>query len=279
MCDRIEQKRGAATQGGAPDGGTPVRRRQRRTSGRRGQCARTRAHRRAARAHARDHSRAAAALRRAQYGFRRWTSRRPSRDRIRIRDSDAVQLFLQRARAVQSGFEPRAPLSTRSPRSAPRSTGCHSRSARRGASPHVSPEANPDRLSDRLSFVTGSLRDAPGRHQSLRAALDWSYASLLRRNSTSSSAGGCSLVPSMPRPRPRSSRRPDRCSAGLPNCRAEPARDLGRRTPSGNAVRHARVRPDYAMSRLPTSTPSRFTDPTCVTTPRSPPTFSRATVG
>ena len=96
-----------------------------------------------------------------------------------IRDSDAVQLFLQRARAVQSGFEPRGTALDAIAEVCTALDGLPLAIELAAARVRTfSPEAIRDRLSDRLSFLTGSVRDAPGRHQSLRAALDWSYALL-----------------------------------------------------------------------------------------------------
>jgi non-specific serine/threonine protein kinase len=62
----------------------------------------------------------------------------------------------------------------------------------------LSPEALLARLNHRLALLTGGTRDQPARHQTLRAAIDWSYGllapqeqTLLRRLAVF--AGGCPL--------------------------------------------------------------------------------------
>lgn len=96
-----------------------------------------------------------------------------------IRESEAVQLFLQRARAVQTGFDPQGPALDAVAGICSDLDGLPLAIELAAAKVRMwSPEAIRRRLGDRLRFLAESVRDVPGRHQSLRATLDWSDALL-----------------------------------------------------------------------------------------------------
>jgi predicted ATPase/transcriptional regulator with XRE-family HTH domain/Tfp pilus assembly protein PilF len=94
----------------------------------------------------------------------------------RLVEYPAVRLFAERARAVRSGF-------TITPRNAPAVAEiCRKLDgvplAIELAAARVkmlSPEDIAARLHDRFRLLTGGSRTAPPRHQTLRAAMDWSY--------------------------------------------------------------------------------------------------------
>jgi predicted ATPase/class 3 adenylate cyclase len=93
--------------------------------------------------------------------------------------SDAAQLFVRRAAAVRPDFE-----------ITPRNAGAIAQICRlldglplalelaAARTKVLSPEDLVGRLDDRLKLLTGGARDAPTRHQTLRATLDWSYGLL-----------------------------------------------------------------------------------------------------
>lgn len=89
---------------------------------------------------------------------------------------DAVKLFVRRAEAVKPGFQ----VTEHNARDVAEICRCldglplalELAAARLKILP---PRALVERLSDRLSLLTGGARDLPSRHQTLRAALDWSY--------------------------------------------------------------------------------------------------------
>ena len=88
-------------------------------------------------------------------------------------EGDAVELFVDarrgRATRLRAGR-------TQSPRSAAASTGCRSRSSwpPRASGAHGRPSCS-QRLDQRLPLLTGSARDTPERHRTLRATIEWSY--------------------------------------------------------------------------------------------------------
>jgi predicted ATPase/DNA-binding CsgD family transcriptional regulator len=114
-------------------------------------------------------------------------------------EAPAVQLFLQRATAVEPDFNLTAENCAAVAEICARLDGLplaiELAAARIGV---LSPEAMVTRLDHRLELLKGGARDHPARHQALRAAIDWSYAlleqeeqSLFRRLGVL--AGGCSL--------------------------------------------------------------------------------------
>lgn len=94
-------------------------------------------------------------------------------------ENEAVQLFIARARAVQSGFDPKGasleavaavcialdglPLAIELAAARVR---------------YFPPEALQPQLGERLALATGGPRDLPARQHSMRATLDWSYSLL-----------------------------------------------------------------------------------------------------
>jgi predicted ATPase/class 3 adenylate cyclase len=120
-------------------------------------------------------------------------------DLERLRQAEAVQLFTQRARAVKQGF-------VLSDENVIAVIGICTRldglplsielaAARVRLLP---PQAILTRLADRFRFLTAGPRDLPARHQTLRAAIDWSYdlleaeeKALFRQLAVF--VGGCSL--------------------------------------------------------------------------------------
>ena len=93
-----------------------------------------------------------------------------------IRSSDAVQLFVERARKARHGFELTA-----------RNAGAVARICElldglplaielaAARSKLFTPENLLTRLSGRLQLLTGGARDMPERHRTLRGTIDWSY--------------------------------------------------------------------------------------------------------
>ena len=94
-------------------------------------------------------------------------------------DSEAVQLFIARARAVRSDFVPDADELAAVGEICAALDGLplaiELAAARIGL---YSPQALLPLLRSRLALLTGGPRDLPRRQQTLRAALDWSYALL-----------------------------------------------------------------------------------------------------
>lgn len=97
-----------------------------------------------------------------------------------LADSDAVELFLERATAVVPDFVADSEDAV---------TAVHAICARLDGLPLaielaasrvrlLSPQAILGRLENALEFLTGGARDLPARHQTLRAAIEWSYGLL-----------------------------------------------------------------------------------------------------
>ena len=90
--------------------------------------------------------------------------------------SEAVRLFLERARAVRSGFELTPSGARAIAEICRRLDGLPLAIELAAARVRLfSPETLLARLEDRLSMLTGGARDLPERQRTLRAALDWSY--------------------------------------------------------------------------------------------------------
>jgi non-specific serine/threonine protein kinase len=112
-----------------------------------------------------------------------------------LTEHGATRLFLERARAVQTGFavtEQNAPAIVQICR---RLDGIELAAARARV---LTPQQIADRLDDRFRLLTDSSRTADPRQRTLRATIDWSYALLsetervvLQRLSVF--AGGCTL--------------------------------------------------------------------------------------
>jgi predicted ATPase/DNA-binding SARP family transcriptional activator len=121
-------------------------------------------------------------------------------DPAAVAESPAVALFLQRARSVNTDFQ----LTPDNAQSVAQI--CHRLDglplAIELAAPRIkllSPQSMLARLRHRLSLLTGGGRDLPARHQTVRAAVAWSYALLepgpqavFRRLAVF--VGGCSLA-------------------------------------------------------------------------------------
>ena len=92
---------------------------------------------------------------------------------------DAVKLFLARARAVRTDFELGAANAVGIARVCRRLDGIplalELAAARTRA---MTPEEIADRLDDRFRLLTAGATTGPARHQTLRAAVDWTYESL-----------------------------------------------------------------------------------------------------
>ena len=96
-----------------------------------------------------------------------------------IRDSEAVQFFLQRARAVQPGLTPQGEALEAVAEICSALDGLPLSIELAAAQARMwSPRAIADRLQQQLGFLTDGARDLPDRHQSLRATLEWSEALL-----------------------------------------------------------------------------------------------------
>jgi predicted ATPase/class 3 adenylate cyclase len=92
---------------------------------------------------------------------------------------DAVALFVERARAVRPGFSLTAESATAVAEICSRLDGLPLAIELAAARIRLfRPEALLRRLSSSLALLTGGARDAPARHQTLRSAIDWSYALL-----------------------------------------------------------------------------------------------------
>lgn len=123
----------------------------------------------------------------------------PSKAAERITHSPAVQLFVERAQAIQMDFvitEENAPLITEL---CHRLDGLPLAIELAAARVHLlSPQAMLARLAYPLKFLTGGARDAPARQQTMRATLAWSYALLTPAEQTllrqlAIFVGGCTL--------------------------------------------------------------------------------------
>jgi predicted ATPase len=103
----------------------------------------------------------------------------PAQDGAGVGDSEAVQLFLARARAVRPGFAPQAGGLAAAGEICAALDGLPLAIELAAARVRLySPEALLPLLRSRLAVLTGGARDLPGRQQTLRAALDWSHALL-----------------------------------------------------------------------------------------------------
>ncbi len=93
-----------------------------------------------------------------------------------LRSSEAVQLFLQRSRLARPGFEPTNEDVRIVGEICSRLDGLPLAIELAAARTSLlSPKALLARLEKRLELLTGGSRDQPERHQTLRAAIDWSY--------------------------------------------------------------------------------------------------------
>jgi non-specific serine/threonine protein kinase len=96
-----------------------------------------------------------------------------------VRDSEAVQLFMARARAVRPDFDPQAGELAAVAEICTTVDGLPLAIELAAARIRLhSPSALLPLLRSRLELLTGGPRDLPHRQQTLRAALDWSYALL-----------------------------------------------------------------------------------------------------
>lgn len=111
----------------------------------------------------------------------------------------AVRLFIARARAVDPHFVPddetKATIATICARLDGLPLAIELAAARTA---HVRPAMLLDRLDRRLAVLTGGARDMPHRHQTMRAAIDWSYTLLPAEEQTvfrylAVFRGGCTL--------------------------------------------------------------------------------------
>ncbi|MGH3079711.1 MAG: BTAD domain-containing putative transcriptional regulator [Gaiellaceae bacterium] len=128
------------------------------------------------------------------------TSRGPLRLRAEARYEvgplpigDAVSLFVERARAVEIGFEATPAVEALSQRLDRLPLALELAAARMNV---VSPAMLLDRLSRRLPLPDASLRDLPERQRTLRATVDWSFELLASREQQLFArlavfAGGC----------------------------------------------------------------------------------------
>ncbi len=102
-----------------------------------------------------------------------------ARDVEELARNEAVALFVARARAVQHGFtlsrENRGAVAEVCVALEGLPLAIELAAARVGS---LSPPALLDRLEQRLELLTGGPRDAPERHQTLRATIDWSHGLL-----------------------------------------------------------------------------------------------------
>ena len=99
-----------------------------------------------------------------------------ARDMDTLARSEAAQLFVERARAVATGFTLTAANAPAVAEICVRLDGLPLAIELAGARAKVlSPEAMLPRLRHRLELLTGGGPDRPGRQQTLRATIDWSY--------------------------------------------------------------------------------------------------------
>ena len=94
-----------------------------------------------------------------------------------LRQHSAVALFNERAAAVAPTSSLPRSTPTRWWRSSRGSTACRSRSSQ-VARKLLQPQAILPRLQKRLQLLTGGAQDLPGRQQTMRNAIDWSYGLL-----------------------------------------------------------------------------------------------------
>ena len=113
-----------------------------------------------------------------------------------------------------------------------------------------SPSALLPLLRSRLALLTGGPRDLPHRQQTLRAALDWSYALLSPARSTCSPASGCLPGRSTPPPPPRSAGTRIRCRrwSSLADLADQSLLEIIRRRNAG--FRMLQTVREYALARL-----------------------------
>lgn len=94
-------------------------------------------------------------------------------------EGEAVQLFLERVRAVQPGFAPTPERLTTLGQIVSRLDGLPLAIELAAARIRLLPPATLlARLDNRLGLLRGGARDLPDRHQTLRATIDWSYSLL-----------------------------------------------------------------------------------------------------
>jgi predicted ATPase len=97
-------------------------------------------------------------------------------DPKRVLQSEAVALFINRARAARPGFEPRGDDLRAVAEICSRLDGLPLAIELAAARARLfSPRVLLDRLGSRLGTLTGGARDLPERQRTLRAALDWSH--------------------------------------------------------------------------------------------------------
>ena len=114
-------------------------------------------------------------------------------------ESEAVALFVERARAVKAGFELTSENHEAVVQICQRLDGMPLPIELAASRLRLfSPQALLDRLGHRLDLLTGGAHDLPARHQTLRNAIDWSYTLLSRQEKTlfarlSVFWGGCTL--------------------------------------------------------------------------------------
>ena len=106
-----------------------------------------------------------------------------SRERLHVRaehelgveplsEPDAVELFLQRARAVRRELEPQPEIAAICARLDRLPLAIELAAAHVRSSP---PDEILARIEDRFTLLAGGARDLPGRQQTMRAAIEWSY--------------------------------------------------------------------------------------------------------
>lgn len=92
---------------------------------------------------------------------------------------ESVQLFLQRAQALKPDFDLTDETASTVAEICRRLDGLPLAIELAAARiRHLSAQAILERLQDRLSLLTGGARDVPARHQTLRAAIEWSHSLL-----------------------------------------------------------------------------------------------------
>ena len=113
--------------------------------------------------------------------------------------NDSVAIFVARrgASTASSSSPTRTPVT--SPRFAARWRGCRSRSSSPRRVNVLTPAQIHERLAAPLALLAGGDRDAPERHRTLKATIDWSYELLDERErrlfaSLGVFAGGCTLA-------------------------------------------------------------------------------------
>ena len=90
--------------------------------------------------------------------------------------SEAVRLFIERARLVRPSFAPRGTALAAIAAVCQRLDGIPlAIELAASRTKMLSPQQILDRLSDRFAILTGGAQSAPPRHRTLRAALDWSF--------------------------------------------------------------------------------------------------------